>query len=92
MLRPYGILLLQVRPALRLFGHAQDKLRARRRRNSSRYQQSKPRVVASEGGQGADGADDIFGLGQDCVFEFWLVGAEGVGSGDAADGSVEVFE
>jgi|HubBroStandDraft_6_1064221.scaffolds.fasta_scaffold404576_2 hypothetical protein len=92
MLRPYGILLLQVRPALRLFGHAQDNLRMRRRRNSSRDRWSKPRAFASEGGQGADGADDIFGLGQDCVFEFWLVGAEGVGSGDAADGSVEVFE
>ena len=50
------------------------------------------RVVALEGGQGADGADYVFGLGQDCVFEFWLVGAEGISGSDAADGGVEIFE
>ncbi len=49
-------------------------------------------VIALEGGQVADGADDVFGLGKDCVFEFGLVGAEGIGGGDAADGGVEVSE
>ena len=86
MLRPYGTLLLQIRPAWGYFGHAQDKRPLRRRF------QDELGAESLEGGQVADGADYVFGLGEDGFFEFGLVGAEGVGGGDAADGGVEVFE
>jgi hypothetical protein len=81
------------------FDRAQDKQAGRpscvwvnRRYERWAWSNSLIGAVSLEGGQGADGADYVFGLGQDCVFEFGLVGAEGVGGRDAADRSVEVFE
>src|ERR1700733_1606650 len=39
-----------------------------------------------------DGPDDVFGLGQDGIFEFRLVGTESVRCGNATHRSVEFFE
>lgn len=46
----------------------------------------------SVGFEFGDGAEYVFGLGEDVVFELGGVGDEGVEGGDAADGCVEVFE
>ncbi len=45
-----------------------------------------------EGCEVGHGAVEVFGLGEDGVFEHGLVGDEGVHGGDAADGGVEVVE
>ena len=50
---------------------------------------ARPRL---ESEQFADGGKDVFGLGEDFIFEFGLVGAESVHGGDTAHWSVEILK